>query len=108
MKYVSQQMNFLNLITQHYSVVDASEGRVFIAVYHSSNSTNLYVSNAEGLNYSFSLDDVVSPADESSWVGGSSPDIEVHVVRCLCVFVCDLISGVEGKWYDHQVQVLTN
>lgn len=74
-------------------MVDASEGQVFIAVYHSSNSTNLYVSDAEGLNYSFSLDDVVSPADESSWVGGSRPpDIEVHVVRCLCVCLFVILS----------------
>ena len=78
-------------------MVDASEGQVFIAVYHSINTTNLYVSDAEGLNYSFSLDNVVSPADESSWVGGSPPNIEVHVVRCFCVSVCDLIKRAEGK-----------
>jgi len=63
----------------HYSVVDASEGQVFIAVYHSVNNTNLYLSEEQGLNYSLSLEYIISPP-ESDWVNGY-PSFDVHVVE---------------------------
>ena len=66
----------LPLPSQHYSVVDASQGQVFIAVYHSFNNTNLYLSEEQGLNYSLSLEYIISPP-ESSWY---NPTFDVHVV----------------------------
>ena len=66
----------LPLPSQHYSVVDASQGQVFIAVYHSFNNTNLYLSEEQGLNYSLSLEYIISPP-ESSW---NNPTFDVHVV----------------------------
>ena len=57
-------------------MVDASEGQVFIAVYHSFNNTNLYLSEEQGLNYSLSLEYIISPP-ESSW---DNPTFDVHVV----------------------------
>lgn len=54
---------------------------MLIAVYHNSSSINLYISDAEGLSYSLSLDNVMGPDDESSWVGATPPQLEVHVVR---------------------------
>ena len=59
-------------------MVDASEGEVFIAVYHNFNNTNLYLSEEEGLVYSLSLEYIVSPP-ENQWVGGN-PTFDVHVV----------------------------
>ena len=67
---------------QHYSVVDASEGQVFIAVYHTFNNTNLYLSEEQGLNYSLSLEYIISPP-ESDWINGY-PAFDVHVVS-VCV-----------------------
>lgn len=59
-------------------MVDASESQVFIAVYHDFNNTNLYLSEEEGLNYSLSLEYIISPP-ESDWVDGN-PTFDVHVV----------------------------
>ena len=69
---------------QHYSVIDASEGQVFIAVYHIGNTSNLYISEEKGVNYSLTLQDIVSPP-EQNWVNGN-PTIDVHVV-CVCGWV---------------------
>ena len=74
-----------NLYMQHYSVIDASEGQVFIAVYNKLNTSNLYISEEKGVNYSLTLEDIISPPDED-WVTGN-PTIDVHVV-CVCVCVC--------------------
>ena len=63
---------------QHYAVVDTSERQVFIGVFHSINSTNLYLSEVEGLNYSLSLMNLVSPP-ENEWNRGY-PKFDVHVV----------------------------
>ena len=66
---------------QHYSVVDTSEGQVFIGVYHDINNTNLYLSEVAGVDYSLSLTSVVSPP-ESDWIQGV-PEFDLHVVSPL-------------------------
>jgi len=58
--------------------VDASEGQVFIAVYHIGNASNLYISEERGVNFSLTLQDIVSPP-ASDWLTGN-PTIDVHVV----------------------------
>ena len=63
---------------QHYAVVDTSEGQVFIAVFHDLNSTHLYLSEQEGLNYTLSLNYIISPPEED-WIN-SYPQFDVHVV----------------------------
>ena len=45
-------------------------------MYHSFNNTNLYLSEEQGLNYSLSLEYIISPP-ESSWY---NPTFDVHVV----------------------------
>lgn len=65
-------------VTQHYAVVDTSEGQVFIAVFHDINSTHLYMSEEEGLNYTLSLNFIISPP-EDEWINGY-PGFDVHVV----------------------------
>ena len=77
---------------QHYSVVDASEGQVFIAVYHDINNTNLYLSEEEGLDYSLSLQYIISPP-ESDWLN-RYPRFDVHVVsyEILIVYSSSVIS----------------
>ena len=64
---------------QHFSVVDTSEGQVFMAVYHDINNTNLYLSESYGLNYTISLSNVRS-VPENEWINGT-PSFDVHVVR---------------------------
>lgn len=63
---------------QHYAVVDTSEGQVFIAVYHDINSTHLYLSEVAGLNYTLSLNYIISPP-EDEWQRGY-PSFDMHVV----------------------------
>ena len=63
---------------QLYTVVDASEKQVFMAVYHSKEEINLYTSDQSGLNYSLSLDHIVGPSAEN-WVK-PRPKFGVHVV----------------------------
>ena len=50
-----------------------------IAVYHDPNNTNLYLSEAAGLNYSLSLQQVISPP-ENEWIDGY-PTFDVYVVE---------------------------
>ena len=57
--------------------MDASENQVFLAVQHSDNATvHLYISDAEGVNYAFSLDDVVTSDDWSV----RRPSFDIHAV----------------------------
>ena len=58
--------------------MDASEGEVFIAVYHNKNFTNLYISDETGIYYSLTLEDVIAN-DEVNWDAGNGV-FDVHVV----------------------------
>ena len=58
--------------------MDASEGEVFIAVYHNENFTNLYISDETGLYYSLTLEDVITNG-EVYW-NASNAVFDVHVV----------------------------
>lgn len=51
--------NFWFLIPKEYYIADASEDQVFVCVSHSNNHTNLYISEAEGLKFSLSLENVL-------------------------------------------------
>ena len=59
--------------------MDASEGEVFIAVYHNENFFNLYISDETGLYYSLTLENVIAN-DEVNWNAGNGV-FDVHVVR---------------------------
>ncbi|MEJ1287722.1 sortilin-related receptor LDLR class A repeat-containing [Cricetulus griseus] len=56
-------MRAAQFVTKHpineYYIADASEDQVFVCVSHSNNSTNLYISEAEGLEFSLSLENVL-------------------------------------------------
>ena len=45
---------------QHYSVVDASQGQVLLAVRKDDETTDLYISDEWGTNYSLSLRDIIT------------------------------------------------
>lgn len=78
---------------------------MFIAVYHDINNTNLYLSEVEGLNYSLSLQYIISPP-ESDWTSGY-PRFDVHVVRLFSASLVSLSSCIvsyTGRghcWYLH-------
>jgi hypothetical protein len=58
--------------------MDSSENQVFLAVEHSDDATvHLFTSDAEGVNYTFSLDDVVASED---W-GSGSPSFDIDAVQ---------------------------
>jgi len=61
--------------------VDASEGEVFIAVYHNENFTNLYISDETGIYYSLTLEDVITN-NEVDWESGNGV-FDVHVVSLI-------------------------
>lgn len=46
-------------IPKEYYVADASEDQVFVCVSHDNNRTNLYISEAEGLKFSLSLENML-------------------------------------------------
>ena len=52
---------------------------MFIGVYHDPNNTNLYLSEAAGLKYSLSLQQIVSPP-EYDWLDGY-PTFDVYVTE---------------------------
>ncbi|XP_051668172.1 sortilin-related receptor isoform X3 [Manacus candei] len=56
-------MRVAQFVTKHpikeYYVADASEDQVFVCVSHDNNRTNLYISEAEGLKFSLSLENVL-------------------------------------------------
>jgi len=71
---------------QHFSVVDASEGFVFLVVYHNVNDTHLYISNVEGTLYVLSLENIAaSPID--NWINGN-PRYDVHIVSNFTLLQC--------------------
>jgi hypothetical protein len=74
-----RQAVFLEPMEQaHYAVMDASEHRVFLAVEHANSSDiHLYISDAEGVYYSLSLDHVVATED---WGNDDKPSFDIHVV----------------------------
>uniref|UniRef100_A0A8C9EZB7 Sortilin-related receptor n=1 Tax=Pavo cristatus TaxID=9049 RepID=A0A8C9EZB7_PAVCR len=56
-------MRVAQFVTKHpikeYYIADASEDQVFVCVSHDDNRTNLYISEAEGLKFSLSLENVL-------------------------------------------------
>jgi PKD repeat protein len=64
----------------NYAVMDASEHRVFLAVEHmNTTEVHLYISDAGGVNYTLSLDDVVAT---ENWVD-EDPSFDIHAVEGL-------------------------
>ena len=56
---------FCTFLMQYYSVVDASQGQVFLAVYEDIQYTDLYISDQKGMHYSLSLRNI-NPRDVNS------------------------------------------
>ena len=56
-----------SLSPQHYALIDSSENQVMMAVYHDPNNTHVYLSEEAGMNYTLSLDNIISPP-ESDWI----------------------------------------
>ncbi|XP_036268500.1 sortilin-related receptor isoform X1 [Pipistrellus kuhlii] len=97
-------MQAAQFVTRHpineYYVADASEDQVFVCVSHSDNRTDLYISEAEGLRFSLSLENVLyySPAgagrDTLVRYFASEPFADFHRVEGLQgVYIATLVSG---------------
>ena len=88
-----------NVYTQYYRVIDASEGQVFMAVYHHANTSSLYTSDQTGGTYSLSLDHVVS-SPATTWVSGN-PKVDVHPVSILRGHLFGCMHGLqlEADWF---------
>uniref|UniRef100_H3ARQ9 Sortilin-related receptor n=1 Tax=Latimeria chalumnae TaxID=7897 RepID=H3ARQ9_LATCH len=61
--YNRKPIRAAQFLTKHpieeYYIADASEDQVFVCVSHKNNMTNLYISEAEGLTFSLSLENVL-------------------------------------------------
>nr|XP_021517328.1 sortilin-related receptor [Meriones unguiculatus] len=97
-------MRAAQFVTKHpineYYIADASEDQVFVCVSHSNNSTNLYISEAEGLKFSLSLENVLyySPGGAGSDTlvryFANEPFADFHRVEGLQgVYIATLING---------------
>ena len=53
-------IQILLIITQQYSIVDASQGQVLLAVYKDGTTADLYISDEEGIDYSLSLRNIIT------------------------------------------------
>ncbi|KAF3823676.1 hypothetical protein GH733_007144 [Mirounga leonina] len=97
-------MRAAQFVTRHpineYYIADASEDQVFVCVSHSNNRTNLYISEAEGLKFSLSLENVLyySPGgaggDTLVRYFANEPFADFHRVEGLQgVYIATLING---------------
>uniref|UniRef100_A0A8D2BEA9 Sortilin-related receptor n=1 Tax=Sus scrofa TaxID=9823 RepID=A0A8D2BEA9_PIG len=97
-------MRAAQFVTRHpineYYIADASEDQVFVCVSHSNNRTNLYISEAEGLKFSLSLENVLyySPGGAGSDTlvryFANEPFADFHRVEGLQgVYIATLING---------------
>ena len=74
-------------LMQYYSVVDASQGQVFLAVYEDIQYTDLYISDQKGMHYSLSLRNM-NPRDVNSTNENVVYDLHKVNNRCnLLVFL---------------------
>ncbi|XP_043847881.1 sortilin-related receptor [Dromiciops gliroides] len=97
-------MRAAQFVTRHpineYYIADASEDQVFVCVSHSNNRTNLYISEAEGLKFSLSLENVLyySPGGAGSDTlvryFANEPFADFHRVEGVQgVYIATLING---------------
>lgn len=97
-------MRAAQFVTRHpineYYIADAFEDQVFVCVSHSDNRTNLYISEAEGLKFSLSLENVLyySPGGAGSDTlvryFANEPFADFHRVEGLQgVYIATLING---------------
>uniref|UniRef100_A0A8C5JAQ0 Sortilin-related receptor n=1 Tax=Junco hyemalis TaxID=40217 RepID=A0A8C5JAQ0_JUNHY len=97
-------MRVAQFVTKHpikeYYIADASEDQVFVCVSHDNNRTNLYISEAEGLKFSLSLENVLyySPGGAGSDTlvryFANEPFADFHRVEGVRgVYIATLING---------------
>uniref|UniRef100_A0A4W3H7Z2 Sortilin-related receptor n=1 Tax=Callorhinchus milii TaxID=7868 RepID=A0A4W3H7Z2_CALMI len=101
--YNRKPMKAANFPTRYrimeYYVADASEDQVFVCVNHNNNMTNLYISEAEGLKFSLSLENVLyySPANAGSTLVryfANEPFADIHRVDGLRgVYIATQMNG---------------
>ncbi|KAH0623299.1 hypothetical protein JD844_031470 [Phrynosoma platyrhinos] len=98
-------MQAAQFVTRHpikeYYIVDTSEDQVFVCVSHSNNSTNLYISEAEGLRFSLTLENILyySPggvgSDTLVRYFANEPFVDFHRVEGVPgVYIATLINGL--------------
>ena len=54
------RLAIFSITIQHYSVVDASQGQVLLAVFKDNTTADLYTSDEWGTNYSLSLRNIIT------------------------------------------------
>jgi len=82
-------------LMQYYSVVDASQGQVFLAVYEDIQYTDLYISDQKGMHYSLSLRNI-NPRDVTST--NENVVYDLHKVKiidaifwCFCIYIATVL-----------------
>ncbi|KAM8927924.1 sortilin-related receptor [Pelodytes ibericus] len=106
--YNRNPMKLAQFVTRHpiteYYITDASEDQVFACVTHTNNLTNLYISEAEGLRFSLSLENVLyynpGEAGKESLVRyvENEPFADVHRVKGVSgVYIANMLNGSFAK-----------
>ncbi|XP_042329909.1 sortilin-related receptor-like [Sceloporus undulatus] len=107
-------MQAAQFVTRHpikeYYIADTSEDQVFVCVSHSNNSTNLYISEAEGLRFSLTLENILyySPggvgSDTLVRYFANEPFADFHRVEGVPgVYIATLINGLFSEENMHSV-----
>ncbi|XP_041425155.1 sortilin-related receptor isoform X2 [Xenopus laevis] len=102
--YNRKAMRSAQFVTRHpiteYYIADASEEQVFVCVSLSNNITNLYISEAEGLRFSLSLENVLyfnpggAGSDTLVRYFSNEPFADVHRVRGVSgVYIATILNG---------------
>ncbi|XP_077161267.1 sortilin-related receptor isoform X2 [Paroedura picta] len=97
-------MQAAQFVTRHpikeYYIADASEDQVFVCVCHSNNRTNLYISEADGLRFSLTLENILyySPggvgSDTLVRYFANEPFADFHRVEGVPgIYIATLING---------------
>ncbi|KAK6173276.1 hypothetical protein SNE40_016756 [Patella caerulea] len=82
-----------------YYIADASEGQVMVCVSHSSNLTNLYISEVEGFRFSLSLERIVyfnpKGANNGTWLSRYTNESFADIYK---------VNGMRGIYIASQVK----
>ena len=73
---------------QDFFIADASEDQVFVCVNHNSIKTNLYISEANGVEFSLSLENIVyynpEGAGKDTWLRYVGEGYTKRLIDCDC------------------------
>ncbi|XP_072048711.1 LOW QUALITY PROTEIN: sortilin-related receptor-like [Amphiura filiformis] len=97
----------MDLPLKDFYIADASEDQVFVCVNHDKLKTNLYISEAKGVKFSLSLEDIVYYNPEGpgkdTWLSSYAKEefAELHKVDGLRgIYIASVFNSTEGELHE--------